>query len=82
VRRCVVGRVVEAVYEDGVLKPLEDPGLPEHQRVLVEVRGLEEDIAGRTLAAWEAVYGGLSADEVAEVERVALDRSNFVRTSS
>jgi hypothetical protein len=50
--------------------------------VLVEVRGLEEDIAGRTLAAWEAVYGGLSADEVAEVERVALDRSNFVRTSS
>ncbi len=28
----------EAVYEDGVLKPLQDPGLPEHHRFSVQVR--------------------------------------------
>lgn len=75
-------RVLEAVYEDGVLKPLEDPGLSEHQRVLVEVRGPLGETATLALAAWEEVYDGLSVDEIAEVERVALDRSNFSRTPS
>jgi predicted DNA-binding antitoxin AbrB/MazE fold protein len=31
-------QVLEAVYEDGILKPLADPGLSEHQRVLLEIR--------------------------------------------
>lgn len=29
---------LEAVYEDGVLKPLEDPGLKEHERVVIEIK--------------------------------------------
>jgi predicted DNA-binding antitoxin AbrB/MazE fold protein len=73
--------LLEAVYEDGVLKPLEDPGLSDHQRVLIEVRAPAADAAARALAAWEEVYEGLSVDEVAEVERVALDRSNFSRAT-
>lgn len=30
--------VIEAIYEDGVLKPLEDPGLHEHERVILEIQ--------------------------------------------
>jgi predicted DNA-binding antitoxin AbrB/MazE fold protein len=33
-------RVFDAVYEDGVLKPLQDPGLPEHHQFSVQVRDL------------------------------------------
>lgn len=72
-------RVFEAVYEDGVLKPLEDPGLPEHHRFSVRVRELGEKRAADDLAAWHRVYAGLSDEAIAEVEEIALDRSRFFR---
>jgi predicted DNA-binding antitoxin AbrB/MazE fold protein len=31
-------RTLAAIFEDGVLKPLEDPGLAEHELVEVEIR--------------------------------------------
>ena len=31
-------KILEAVYEDGVFKPLADPGLMDHQKVIVEIR--------------------------------------------
>lgn len=31
-------RVLEAVYEDGVFKPFEDPGLRDHERVVLEIK--------------------------------------------
>jgi len=33
-----MARILEADYEDGVFKPLEDPGLPDHQRVVIEIK--------------------------------------------
>ena len=72
-------RILEAVYEDGVLRPLEDPGLQEHQRVLLEIRFEPREQATSALEAWHQVYEGLSADEIAEVEAMALDRSRFSR---
>ena len=36
-------RLFEAVYEDGVLKPLQDPGLPEHHHFAVQVQELREN---------------------------------------
>ena len=73
-------RVFEAVYEDGVLKPLEDPGLPEHHRFSVQVQELGEKDADDELAAWHRVYAGLSDEDIAEVEKIALDRSRFLRS--
>jgi predicted DNA-binding antitoxin AbrB/MazE fold protein len=73
-----VVRVLEAIYEDGVLKPLADPGLAEHQRVVVEIRPAEETGTGSPLEAWQQVYAGLSETDVAEVEAIALDRSHFL----
>lgn len=73
-------RILEAVYEDGVLRPLEDPGLEEHQRVLLEIRIEPQDLPSSSpLAAWHRVYEGLSEDDIAEVEAIALDRSRFSR---
>jgi predicted DNA-binding antitoxin AbrB/MazE fold protein len=73
-------RVFEAVYEDGVLKPLQDPGLPEHHRFSVRVQELGEMQAAADLAAWHQVYAGLSNEDIATVEEIALDRSRFSRS--
>jgi len=86
-----VGRLVERggerrggwrlpIYEDGVLKPLEDPGLPEHHRFSEQVQELGEKPAEDELAAWHQVYAGLSDEDIAEVETIALDRSRFLRS--
>ena len=72
-------RVLEAVYEDGVLKPQADPGLAEHQRVVVEIRLPSESTAESELEEWHRVFEGLSEAEIAEVETIALDRSRFFR---
>jgi predicted DNA-binding antitoxin AbrB/MazE fold protein len=72
-------RVFEAVFEDGVLKPLQDPGLAEHHRFSVQVQELGTGDPGSGLAAWHEVYDGLSEGDIAEVEAMALDRSRFSR---
>ena len=72
-------RVLQAVYEGGVLRPLEDPGLEEHQRVLLEIRIEPRQTGSSALEAWHQVYEGLSDDEIAEVETIALDRGQFFR---
>jgi predicted DNA-binding antitoxin AbrB/MazE fold protein len=72
-------RAFEAVFEDGVLKPLQDPGLAEHHRFSVQVQELGGGDTGSRLAAWHEVYEWLSEDQVAEVEAMALDRSRFSR---
>jgi predicted DNA-binding antitoxin AbrB/MazE fold protein len=78
-REVTVTRTLEAVYEGGVLKPLEDPGLEEHQRVLLEIRTEPQEAMASTLEAWQQVYEGLSEEEIAEVEAIALDRGHFSR---
>lgn len=72
-------RVVEAVYKGGVLKPLADPGLPEHQRVVLEIHVPGQADAESCLQAWRQVYEGLSDDDVTEIEKIALGRSQFFR---
>jgi predicted DNA-binding antitoxin AbrB/MazE fold protein len=74
-----VTRILQAVYEGGVLRPLEDPGLEEHQHVLLQIQIEPQETASSALAGWHRVYEGLSADEIAEVEAIALDRGSFFR---
>lgn len=66
-------RTVEAVYEKGALRPLEPLDLAEgrHVRLQVEVEDPIE-LAGR-------VYDDLPDEEVAEIERIALDRRGLHR---
>jgi predicted DNA-binding antitoxin AbrB/MazE fold protein len=71
-------KTVTAVFEDGVLKPLESVDLPEHQRVKVTIEVPPARSPEEVLAGWRSVYDGLSADEIDEIERIALDRSHFL----
>ncbi len=72
-------RTVSAVYEDGVLKPLEALDLPEHHRVTITLELPSREAPEEALKAWSAVYEGLSREEVDEIEAIALDRSRSMR---
>jgi len=70
--------IFEAIYEDGVLKPLEPIKLSEHQRVTITIQPLLIEDPDQELESWHQVYAGLSDQEVSEIESIALDRSHFM----
>lgn len=72
-------QTIEAVYKNGVLTPLEPLSLPDDQRVRITIDLPESEEARKALRAWQEVYDGLSDEEVDEVERIALDRTRFMR---
>ena len=50
---------VEAIYEDGVLRPLEQLALVEHERVRITVEPLDDDIDHEFIARCRADLAGL-----------------------
>jgi predicted DNA-binding antitoxin AbrB/MazE fold protein len=72
-------RVVEAIYEQGSLKPLEALDLPEHQRVRITIHDLPPENPDAMLDAWHQVYAGLTDEEIAQVETLTLNRRHFMR---
>lgn len=65
----------EAVYENGVFRPLAAPAnVAEGQRVRLTV---EPDPEVDVLALAAKVYEGLSEEQIDEIERIILDRSDF-----
>jgi predicted DNA-binding antitoxin AbrB/MazE fold protein len=40
-RRCRMSKIIEAIFENGILRPLTQPRLKNHQRVRIEI--LSED---------------------------------------
>jgi len=68
-----VQQTLEAVYENGVFRPLEKIEIAEGQQVRLIVETLPEDLL--ELAA--QVYEGLSDKEIDEIEQIALDRRPF-----
>lgn len=70
----------EAVYEGGVFKPLTRPELADGARVhlLVEAEPAPSDpleLAGQ-------VFDDLTPEDIADVEAIILDRSNFLTDRS
>jgi predicted DNA-binding antitoxin AbrB/MazE fold protein len=72
-----MNQVLEVVYRDGVFTPLKPPGLLENQRLKITLHLPGEKLDVNTLAAWQAVYAGLSDSDIAEVETLALNREHF-----
>lgn len=71
-------QTLDAVFKDGSFKPLNNGSLPfaEGQRVRLTVETpaeTQDDLI--ELAA--QIYDGLTEEEVNDIERLALDRSNF-----
>jgi len=70
--------IFEAVYENGVLKPLESVKLSEHQRVTITIQLPQVENPDQELESWHQVYSQLSDQEIKEIESIALDRSHFM----
>ncbi|MDF0664990.1 MAG: antitoxin family protein [Nitrospira sp.] len=72
-------QTIKARYHDGVLQPLEPLALADEAEVQVTV---DTEVAVSTdeiLRRAAQVYRGLTVDQIAEVETVALDRRQFFR---
>jgi len=74
-----MARVVDAIYENGMLKPLETLDLPEHQRVRITIHEPVVESPEETLEAWQQVYEGCADEEITQLEAITLDRSRFMR---
>jgi predicted DNA-binding antitoxin AbrB/MazE fold protein len=74
-----MARVIDAIYENGTLRPLETLDLPEHQRVRITIHEPIVESPDETLEAWHQVYEGCAAEDIAQIEAIALDRSRFMR---
>ena len=72
-------QTIKARYHDGVLQPLEPLALANDAEVQVTV---DTDLAlgmDEILRRAAQVYQGLSADEITQVESIALVRQHFFR---
>lgn len=68
---------LQAVFENGVFRPLRPPRIREGEAVTLLVRSLEETDPEELLSAARAVYEGLTEQELTEIEAAALDRGSF-----
>lgn len=72
---------IDAIYEDGVFRPVYMPAHPlaegQHVRIVIDAVSPQDSLS---LAV--RVYEGLSEEDVKDVERIALDRSNFFTGST
>lgn len=72
---------VEAIFESGVFRPVERVEIPEgeHVQLTVETNSWRHQEDPLELAA--CVYRGLRPEEIDEIERIAIDRSQFFANS-
>jgi len=70
---------IEAVYEQGVFKPLMPPSLMDGQYVKIAVELYEKKTADDILGLAAQVYEGLSDQDVNDIEAISLNRSGFFR---
>jgi predicted DNA-binding antitoxin AbrB/MazE fold protein len=68
---------VEAVFQDGVFKPATSPELRDGERVRLTVERVPSAGPDEILALAGQVYAGFNAQEVDEVEALALRRPLF-----
>ena len=73
-----MNRILEAIYENGVFKPLKSLKLPEHQKVTITIQLPPVENPDQELESWHQVFAGLSDKDIQEIESIALDRSHFM----
>ena len=71
-------QTIEAVYQNGMFKPLKplSEEIEEGEKVKLVVETEDEEI-NPIMKLAENFYEGLSEEDIDEIERIALDRSNF-----
>jgi predicted DNA-binding antitoxin AbrB/MazE fold protein len=72
-------QTVKARFHHGVLQPLEPLSLADETEVEITVDINSPPGVDNILERAARVYQGLTADEVAQIEVIALDRTRFFR---
>ena len=70
-------QIVEAVYVDGVFKPVKPLNISEGQHVRLEIDEPTEENPEDLLELATRVYDGLTDDEIDKIEKVATQRLDF-----
>jgi predicted DNA-binding antitoxin AbrB/MazE fold protein len=73
-------QTIKARYHDGVLQPLEPLTLADDAEVQVTVDTEMAVSAEEILQRAARVYQGLTVEDIAHVEAIALDRQHFYAT--
>lgn len=69
-------KTIEAIFEEGVLKPVSPLNIPEHKKVTLIIED-EPSESTDILSLSAMVYNGLSPKDIEDIEKLALDRSRF-----
>jgi predicted DNA-binding antitoxin AbrB/MazE fold protein len=70
-------QIVEAIYENGVFKPMKPLNFFEGQQVQLEIENIPEANPDDLLELAGMVYDGLTGQEIDEIEKIATDRRDF-----
>lgn len=70
-------QIVEAIYENGVFKPVKPLHFFEGQQVQLEIEDMPQNDPDDLLALAAKVYDGFTDQEIDEIEKVATDRQDF-----
>lgn len=78
----MTAQTIEAIYEDGVFKPLQPiPDLAEHERVRLVVKPLSKSVSLQQVKAMLelafATYEGLTKEQIEQIEAARLDQEHF-----
>lgn len=72
-----MSETLNAIYEDGVFKPLQQPHVRDGEHVRLVIEPFPRATPERLLELAAEVYTDLSEKEIAEVEAIATDRRDF-----
>ena len=73
-----MARTVEAIFEEGVFKPLSPLNISEHKRLKLIIEDESEEPSD-ILSLASMVYNGFSPEDIVDIEKVVLDRTHFSR---
>jgi predicted DNA-binding antitoxin AbrB/MazE fold protein len=81
----MASQTIKVVYENGVFRPLTlpEPSIKEGEQIDITLdHSLDHKLSPRQITELAAsVFDGLSEEEIKEIEKIALDRSSFNRSS-
>ena len=67
---------VDAIFQDGVFRPVEPPELPNGERVRLTVERVTQATPDEILKLARQVYEGLSQKDIDDIEEMARHRSD------
>lgn len=75
-------QTVEAVYENGIFRPLKVPKLSEGQEVQLIIKSKDKMEPNQMLQLASEVYQGSSVEQIQDIEQIALNRQSFFEASA